>query len=61
MSNQATHYWEYQLRDEVCDCENGTDDDDEGPLPPHRYDLVQIYEYVIIYLDVTNNNCFYPS
>lgn len=39
MSNQATHYWEYQLRDEDCDCEQGSEeeDDDGAPLPPHRY------------------------
>ncbi|XP_046658801.1 uncharacterized protein LOC124353044 isoform X1 [Homalodisca vitripennis] len=36
LSNQATHYWQYQLRDDVCDCEPDEEEFDEGPVPPHK-------------------------
>jgi len=37
LTNQATHYWEYQLRDDPCDCHvSNENDSDDGPEPPHR-------------------------
>lgn len=35
LSNQAHHYWEYQLTDDNCVCD-GEDEDDSGPPPPHK-------------------------
>ncbi|XP_039284345.1 centriole, cilia and spindle-associated protein isoform X2 [Nilaparvata lugens] len=35
LSNQADHYWEYQLTDDNCVCD-GEDEVDSGPPPPHK-------------------------
>ncbi|XP_054264985.1 uncharacterized protein LOC128987917 isoform X2 [Macrosteles quadrilineatus] len=45
LSNQATHYWEYQLRDYPCECEavNETDSDG-GPVPHHRQKHKELWE-----------------
>lgn len=36
-SNQAHHYWEFQVCDDECDCDDSeSEDEDEGPQPPNR-------------------------
>lgn len=36
-SNQAHHYWEFQVCDDDCDCDDvESEGEDEGPQPPHR-------------------------